>query len=269
MFLHTKNGVVHTVGGDMDYIRFGRGSKNLIILPGLGDGLKTVRGTALPLALMYRAFSAEYTVYAFSRSSLLHKGSTTRDMAADVHAAMQALGIARADVIGVSMGGMIAQHLAADFPKAVGKLVLAVTCAQPNPTLEAAVGEWIRLARLGDHTALMQSNMRLIYSPRYCRQNGWLVPLIGRLTRPASYARFFIHAEACLKHDAHAKLARIQSPTLVIGGEKDLALGAQASYELARAIPGAALVMYPQWGHGLYEEARDFQKVILDFLRQA
>ena len=89
---------------------------------------------------------------------------------------------------------------------------------------------------------------------------------MGVLAKPKSYDRFFIQAQACLTHDAQAQLPRITAPTLVIGGEKDLALGAQASRILAAAIPGAALKMYPQWGHALYEEAKDFNQVVLDFL---
>lgn len=57
-------------------------------------------------------------------------------------------------------------------------------------------------------------------------------------------------------------------PTLVIGGGKDLALGGDASREIAGAIPDARLLMYPQWGHGLYEEAKDFNDVVLHFLME-
>ena len=53
-----------------------------------------------------------------------------------------------------------------------------------------------------------------------------------------------------------------------MGGEKDLALGPEASLEIANQIPGAQLKMYPQWGHGLYEEAKDFNGTVLDFLRR-
>ena len=60
-----------------------------------------------------------------------------------------------------------------------------------------------------------------------------------------------------MKHDAFENLHRIQVPTLVIGGEKDNALGGDASREIAAQIPGAELRMYGQWGHGLYEEAGD------------
>ena len=266
MLYNAKNGTVHVGGDTMDYIRFGTGQRILIMLPGLGDGLRTVRGTALPMAAMYREFAKEFTVYAFSRRNQLSDGYTTRDMARDQAEAMTQLSIHRADIFGVSMGGMIAQYLAIDHPEKVGKLVLTVTSARANPLLRESIGEWVRLAEDGDHAAFMDSNLRRIYSEEYYRSNKWMLPLVGKLTKPKSYQRFFTQADACLTHDAYGELPRISAPAFVIGGERDCALGGDASREIAAAIPGARLKMYPQWGHGLYEEAKDFNRLIKDFL---
>ena len=266
--LSAKNGVLSLGGSEMEYVRFGRGSKHLLLLPGLGDGLRSVKGTALPMALLYRKFSKDYTCWMFSRKRDLPQGCTTRDMAADVARAMEALEIPQADVIGVSMGGMIAQHLAADFPEKVGKLVLTVTAAEQNPILQESVEEWISLAEQGDHTGLMESNLRRIYSDEYYRKNRWMVPVTGALTKPKSYDRFFRQAEACLTHDARARLKTITAPTLVIGGMEDKSLGGEASRTIAGEIPGAELKLYETLGHGLYEEAPDFQDTVLGFLRR-
>jgi len=263
-----KNGTLPFGDGCMDYIRFGTGANTLVILPGLGDGLRTVKGTAVPMGLMYRKFAKDYTVWAFSRRQPLAEGSTTRDMARDLAAAMDALDIRKADVLGVSMGGMIAQHLAADHPEKVGKLVLAVTAARPNPLMTEALDEWTVLASRGDHTALMDSNLRRIYSEDYYRKNKWTIPLVGKLTKPGSYDRFFRQAEACRNHNAFDRLPHITAATLVLGGENDNCLGAEASRELAARIPGAQLKLYPQWGHGLYEEAPDFQETVLQFFNK-
>ena len=267
MPLHCKNGTVRIGDDTMHYIRFGSGSKTLIMLPGLGDGITTVKGKALPMALMYRCFARDYTVYMFSRRNHLPEGCSTRDMASDLKAAMDALAIRAADLVGVSMGGMIAQHVAADDPERIRKLVLVVTCARANPMLTESVGEWIDLARRGDHTAFMDSNVRRMYSDAYYRKNRWLIPVMGRLTKPKSYDRFFIQANACLTHDASSRLAAISAPALVIGGAQDRALGADGSYELAASIPYAQLRMYDEWGHGLYEEAKDFNHAVLAFLQ--
>ena len=268
MLYHAKNGTLPLGNTDMDYIRFGRGARTLLILPGLGDGLRTVKGTALPMALMYRALAKDFTVYAFSRKNGLPEGHTTRDMARDVSDAMDVLGIGTADVLGVSMGGMIAQHLAADYPERVGKLVLAVTCSRPNEIMTGSVEQWMDMARQGDHTALMDSNVRKIYSRDYYRQNRWLVPFMGKVTKPKSYDRFFIQAEACLNHTCYDNLCRILCPTLVIGGEQDEVVGCEASRELAQRIPHGSLLTYPQWGHGVYEEEKGFNAAVLSWLKE-
>ena len=265
---NAKNGTLKIGGTEMDYIRFGTGERILVMLPGLGDGLRSVKGTALPMAMMYRVFAGDFTVYAFSRKNVLPGGYTTRDMARDQAEAMEQLGIGKADIFGVSMGGMIAQHLAADYPEKVNKLILTVTSARPNPILTESIGEWVSCARRGDHTAFMDSNVRRIYSEAYYHRNKWLVPIMGKLTKPKSYDRFFVQADACLTHDAYERLCRIQAPTLVIGGEKDNTLGGDASREIAAGIPGAELRMYGQLGHGLYEEARDFNQLVRSYLIQ-
>lgn len=268
MLYNAKNGTLNIGNATMDYIRFGTGEQILIMLPGLGDGLRSVKGTALPMAFMYREFCKDFTVYAFSRKNQLPEGCTTRDMAKDQAEAMEQLGIEKADIFGVSMGGMIAQWLVIDYPEKVEKLILTVTSSKPNPVLTESIDEWVSCARRGDHTAFMDSNVRRIYSEGYYRKNKWLVPIMGKLTKPKSYERFFIQADACLTHDAFESLHQIKAKTLVIGGEKDKALGGDASGEIADRISGADLLMYEQWGHGLYEEVKDFNQMVLDFLRR-
>lgn len=268
MLYQAKNGTIPFGETTMDYIRFGTGKRILIMLPGLGDGLRSMKGTALPMALMYRALAKDCTVYAFSRLNELPEGYTTRDMARDQVKAMDALGIEKADLLGVSMGGMIAQHLAADYPERVGKLILVVTAARPNPILTDSVREWIGQAKEGNHTALMDSNVRKIYSEEYYRKNKWLIPIMGRVTKPKSYDRFFVQAQACLTHNSFDRLPDIQAQTLVMGGGQDRTLGGEASKEIAAAIPNTQLKIYEQWGHGLYEEEGTFLSAVLAFLNR-
>ena len=268
MLYQAKNATLRHNGWEMDYICFGRGERNLILLPGLGDGLRTMKGTALPMALMYRIFAGDFKVWSFSRRTVLPEGHSIRDMARDLAEAMDALGIEKADIVGVSMGGMIAQYLAADFPEKVNKLVLVVTAARSNPILRSCVEEWVDQARRGDHTALMGSNLEKIYSEKYYRQNKWMVPLLGLLTKPKSYDRFLVQAQAVLNHNAWDRLEDISCPTLVMGGARDKCLGGEASREIAGKIPGAKLRMYEAWGHGLYEEEKAFNRHVLEFLRE-
>lgn len=133
----------------MDYISFGNGNKSLVIIPGLGDALKTVKGTAVTFALMYKLFAKDYKVYVFSRKNKLKQDCSTRDMATDLASVMKQLNITKAFVLGVSQGGMIAQYLAIDYPELVEKLVLAVTLCQPNETSKSVISNWLQRCTKG------------------------------------------------------------------------------------------------------------------------
>ena len=181
--LNAKNGRLSLPGGTMDYIRFGRGGKTLVMIPGVGDGLKTVKGMALPFALLYRSLAKDFTVYVFSRRAPLAPDATTRRMADDLNAAMEKLGLSAAAVVGVSQGGMIAQWLAVDHPDRVGKLALVVTLARPNPTVEAVIGRWLEMARRGDYRGIMLDTAERSYSEKRVRQARWTYRLMGRALR--------------------------------------------------------------------------------------
>ena len=265
MLWNAKNGRLRIDDTVMDFVRFGNGPRRLLILPGLGDGLTTVRGKALPLAAGYRLFLKDYTVCVLSRRARLREGCTTRDMARDAARALRLLSFGPADVLGVSQGGMIAQHLAADYPAWVDRLALAVTAPRANDGLRDAVNHWIGLARRGARTALMTDTARRIYTPRRYRLYRPLLPLTAMLA-PRDMTRFIIQAEACLAHDALARLSAIRCPTLVIGGGRDTVVGAAAAGELAAGIPRSALYVYEGLGHAAYEEARDFNRRVLAFL---
>ena len=268
MLWNAENRTIRLADGEMPCAAFGTGARTLVLLPGLGDGLKTARGMALPLAFLYRALAKDFRVLVLSRVEPQPENATTRDMAAHVAQALEQLQIEKASVVGVSMGGMIAQHLAADHPQLVEKLVLTATCPCPNPVLEASVTTWIHMAQQGDHRALMVDNGRRIYSDGYLKKYGWMFPVTALFTKPRSYRRFLILAEACRTHDAQTRLAQITAPTLVIGGEQDKCLGGDGSRELAAAIKDARLKMYSRYGHGCYEEAADFWQTVADFLKK-
>ena len=95
------NGCVPVGDTDMYYVSFGEGERKLVVLPGLSDGLATVKGKALLLSGVYRKFLKDYTVYMFSRKNRMPEGYTIRGMADDQALAMKNLGISKACVLGV------------------------------------------------------------------------------------------------------------------------------------------------------------------------
>ena len=268
MLWNAKNGELQISGKTMDYVSFGTGEKTMVMLPGVGDGLKTVRGMAAAMAANYRQLAEEYTVYIFSRVRELTEGYTTRQMAEDLAEGMELLGLRNAYVVGVSMGGMIAQFLAIDHPEQVGRLALMVTEPRANDLIREVIGRWLAMAEEGDYGGIMTDTMERSYSENYLRKIRKAYPLLIRMGGPKDFTRFRIQAEACLNHDAMDLLGQISCPTLVIGGEQDRIVGAEASRELARRIPGSKLYMYPDYGHGLYDEAKDLLPRLKHFGRK-
>ncbi|MBD5552152.1 MAG: alpha/beta hydrolase [Lachnospiraceae bacterium] len=266
MFYHARNGSVRVENSEMDYICFGNGNKNLIMLPGLGDGLTTVKGKALTLSILYRIYAREFTVYVFSRKNYLPEGYSTREMAKDQAEAMEALGISKADILGISQGGMIAQYLAIDYPDLVDKLVLAVTSSKPNEIIEKVIGDWIEMATQGNYKDLMIDTAERSYSDSYLKKYRWLYPLLGRMGKPKSFSRFLVQAVSCIEHNAYAELDKIVCPALVIGGDCDKIVGTTCASDIADKINGSELFIYKGLGHAAYEEAKDFHERILKFL---
>ena len=198
MIFHAKNGSVRIDDTDMDYVSFGKGNNVLIMLPGLADGLTTVKGMALALALAYKVYARDYSVFVFSRKNDIPENYSTRDMAEDQAKAMKALGIATANVLGVSQGGMIAQYLAIDHPELVKKLVLAVTLARQNEVIQSVVGSWISMAERGDYKSLMLDTAEKSYSDKYLKKYRCLYPFWGYIGKPKDFKRFLIQAKSCI-----------------------------------------------------------------------
>lgn len=265
---NAKNGSIEIGCTEMDYIAFGSGRKNLIMIPGLGDGLHTVKGMAGIMAPMYKQFAKDYRVYLFSRKNKLEEGYSSEDMARDLKFAMDSLCISKADIMGVSQGGTVAQQLAAGYPEAVGKLVLVVTYARQNKTVQQCVSKWIEMARANDYRSLFIDTAEKSYTEEKLKKYRPLYPLLCKFGCPKSFERFIIMANACLTHDAYDKLCKITAPTLIIGGSCDKIVGSEAAAEMAAAISGSELYIYEGYGHGLYEEADDFNSRVLEFLNR-
>lgn len=266
MLYNAKNCSVKIENTEMNYITFGTGHKNLVMIPGLGDALKTVKGSAVAFAAAYRKFAKDYKVYIFSRKNRIEEGYSTRDMARDEAEAMKILGISKASIMGVSQGGMIAQYIAIDYPGMVEKLILAVTLSRPNKTVQSVISSWIQMAELGDFKSIIIDTAEKSYSENRLKKYRLLYPILCRVGKPKDFSRFIIQANACIHHNAYNELNKIKCPTLVIGGDSDKVVGINSSIEIADRINASKLILYHGLGHATYEEAKDFNSQVLKFL---
>ncbi|MGM0652777.1 MAG: alpha/beta fold hydrolase [Bacillota bacterium] len=265
-----EESAVEIGSNEMDYVSFGRGKKPLMIIPGLGDGLRTVKGTGIMLWYSYRFLAEDFKVYVFSRKHELATGYTTRDMARDLAGAMDKLGIDSAAVMGFSQGGMIAQWLAIDYPTKVSKLAIVISLARQNETVQKVVGNWIEMARKELYDDLAVDMMEKSHTENYLKKVRPFYWLIKRISKPQSKERFLIQAESCLTHDAYEELSAIKCLTFIIGGGADRIVGgAEVQQEMADAIEGSKLYIYPDLGHGAYAEAKDFGERIYNFFSKS
>ena len=250
----------------LNYIKFGKGTRPLIMIQGLNT--RSIDGAGDSLAMTYKLFAKDYTVYLFDRRPDVWEGITVRDLAADVAAAMDTLGLSDACVLGVSQGGMIAQYLAIERPDLVRKLVLAVTLCKSNDTVTDAINTWVRLTEQKNFKALTADMAERMYSPDYLKIYKPFLPLLALMQKPKDTKRFIILAKSCLTCDTADKLHLITCPTLVIGGKQDKVVGKDAAKILAKKI-GCPLHLYEDLGHAAYEEAKDFNRIVYDFFTES
>jgi len=184
------------------------------------------------------------------------------DMAADSVGVLDALGIARAHVCGASMGGMIAQHMAASRPERVKSLTLMMTTSGsrrlPGPSMKVRGALMSRPAAksiegIVEHYVNLYG---LIGSPAYPAAKEFLrerfTVSVKRSYRPAGVARQMIAIAA--DGDRSRILPGLGVPTHVIHGDADVLVPTPAARDLAARIPGASLDIVPGMGHDLPEE---------------
>ena len=265
MLYHVKEQLLVLPDREMDCITFGRGDKPLVMVQGLNT--RGIQGAGLGLAWMYRLFAKDYTVWLFDQRKDLPTGVTIRDLAHDLAAAMDAVGIIKADVFGVSQGGMIAQELAINRPDLVRKLVLAVTTSRTNNTMEGVIRRGIRMTQTKRWRSLVRDMAEKMYSPAYFRRYRLLLPLLTLVQKPMDVPRFINLAQACLTCDTYDRLEGITCPVLVLGGGQDQVVTGMASEELTEKL-GCELHLYEDLGHAAYEEARDFNQRVYDFFQR-
>ncbi|GAA4346335.1 alpha/beta hydrolase [Variovorax defluvii] len=184
---------------------------------------------------------------------------SVQDMADDALGVLDALGICRAHIVGASMGGMIAQRVAAGAPERTASLVSIMSSSGarhlpgPRPDVVAAL---MRRPARRTQAALVAHSLglaQLISSPAYPQDEKTLTERIARglrrAYRPAGIVRQMLAIGA--DGERHALLARISSPTLVLHGDADPLVPIACGEDTARRIPGARLVTVPGMGHDL------------------
>ncbi len=251
---------------EMDYIVFGHGDKNFVILPGLS--VHSVIGSADAIANAYKDFSEKYTVYVFDRAKNIHKGYSVKDMAKDTAAVIKALHIETADFFGASQGGMILMYLAADYPTLINKMILGSTLARPNDVFNRVINEWLSLAESKNESGLLESFADNVYSEATLKVYRQMLISSNRGIRDEEYRRFSILTEACRNFDCCDKLSDIKCPVLAIGSEGDRVATAEGTKEIAKAL-GCEMYLYgDNFGHGVYDEAPDYRRRCIAFLEE-
>ena len=175
------------------------------------------------------------------------------DLAGDAAALLTALAAAPAAVVGLSMGGMVAQHLAIRHPELVRALVLVSTtpggAASPAATERGRAALFLPAELEAGQRA--RQAMTLMTAPGFTDMHPEALELAERNARqhPMSEGSYKRQFRAVRVHDAHAGLASIAVPTLVLHGDADDLIPLPAAEHLAANIPGAALKVYPNTGH--------------------
>jgi pimeloyl-ACP methyl ester carboxylesterase len=198
---------------------------------------------------------------------------TIRMLADDIVGLMDALGIRRAHVAGLSMGGMIAQEMAIDHPDRVRTLQLHATMARVDPFVRAIAESLLRARAAFGREEFVRTLLPWILSPQTYAERPELVELmVQRLVEnphPASLAGLTRQAEASWAHDTRERLGWIQCPTLITVGAEDIFVPLRLSRVLQEGIPGAELLVIEGGGHGyLWEQAGVFNTACLAFLHK-
>ncbi|MEU1799552.1 alpha/beta fold hydrolase [Streptomyces sp. NPDC019937] len=244
-FAHTDDGVA------VAYQRRGSG-RPLVLLAGQAnnhhwwDGIREdFHDTHSTITLDCRGTGASGTP---------RSGYSTPRFAEDVVAVLDALGIERADVYGTSMGGRIAQWVAARHPERVRRLVLGCTSPGGPRAVERDASVRRALAQ-PDPDAARQALLDLMYSPAWLAGHPGPYRTLGDPHMPAHARRG--HLTASNGHDAWDALPSIAAPTLILHGDQDRLTPPENVPLLAARIPDARTHLFPGARHAYFEECRD------------
>jgi pimeloyl-ACP methyl ester carboxylesterase len=242
----------------------------VLLLCGIGAKRQGWYKQLQPLGARFRTIALDYRDVGDSDEATAQY--TIGDVAEDVHELARALGIERAGLIGISMGGFVALELALRHPELVDKLILIVTSAG-GPTHVSTSPEIMRLLMPGDEDVETGAGARRVcaavaapgFAERHPEEMETFVEIARH--RPMTKDAYLRQLAACRGHDVSDRLDRISAPTLVIHGDLDPLVPVENGRHLAERIPGAELIVYADTGHiPEVERADEFNRDLLAFL---
>ena len=257
--------IVRSGDADIAYDLSGQGDPLLMIMGFLSDARMWILQTV--------AFSPHYTCITFDNRGVGRSSSppgpyTMEQMAADAIAVLDDAEIERAHVLGISMGGAIAQHVALKVPERIRSLTLAATWCHPNQWLERLV-EMGKMASEFEREKFARSVLLWLFTPNMVINQPDVIATIEQLilAEPPPPDTFANQIAAVHAHDTREQLAQIEAPTLVMGARRDFMVPPELAEIVAKSIPGSQFEML-DGGHAFSaENAQEFNRVILEFLQ--
>lgn len=199
---------------------------------------------------------------------------TTELFADDAAAFLDAVGVDRAHIFGLSLAGGVGLWLAAKYPEKVKSLSLHGAWTKTDPFLKTVVESWRVLAKaLGSvHEMAIQGIFPWCLTPDlYAARPDYIQSLAAFVrSRPEQPLDAFMHqSQAVLDHDVQAQLGKIKCPTQITLGEYDMITSKRFAERIAAAISGTELTLFEGCSHApLYEKVEEFNRVTLDFLQR-
>ncbi|WP_277061345.1 alpha/beta fold hydrolase [Rivihabitans pingtungensis] len=188
----------------------------------------------------------------------------------DVASLLDALGIARAHVLGLSYGGMVAQHLARQHPAKVARLVLASTLAYSDAANAAIAASWEAAQCTGGGDQLFTDMLPWVFGSQFLASQQAMLQAMRALAAQAPWEPVRRLSNGVLAHDARPWLGQLRQPTLVVVGSEDRMTPRYQADALVAGIAGARLEVLPGVGHASHLEALpQFVALTSAFLREA
>ena len=235
------------------YYRDDGAGQPVLFIQGLGVDHRGWGAVTRPLSERFRCIS--YDNRDVGRSSSVEAPYGVLDMTADALSLLDALGVAQADIVGTSMGGVIAQEIAIRHPERVRKLVLVTTYTSGDPRGSAIFESQALLRRTLSREEYCRATFWSVYSHEdYRRTDGFIDTMIARtagndLWQPqAAYER---HVRAVTSANTEGRLQKIAAPTLILAGSEDILTPMRFADTLAHDIPHNRMQVVAGAGHGM------------------